>query len=308
MQKLKYLSLLVASLLASCLPTTQSDPLIVTTLFPQYSLTRSLAGDLIDVVFLLPPGADSHDYEPTPTQQIQLNRAEIVFYTSHEFEPWMDALEETANGSLIDLSSVVVLKDGEDEEVDPTHLGRFFAVNDHDHEVDPHYWLDPMNSLLMLEAIASALVTLLPEHTLLIQSRKVLLQEAFEDIVDIYEELVPENQELEIVFAGHNAFGYWETYDIHVLTPYPGFSSEVVPTAQSVIDFQNLMTSLASQILYISSTDNQAVIDALLENNPNITTAILFTLENISQVQRDEGVTYQELMLLNYEVLSLNEN
>ena len=307
MNKLKYLPLLVATLLASCLPTTQTDPLIVTTLFPQYSLTRSLAGDLIDVVFLLPPGADSHDYEPTPTQQIQLNRAKIVFYTSHEFEPWMDALEETATGSLIDLSSVVVLKDVE-EEANHSHLRPFFALDDHDHEVDPHYWLDPMNSLLMLEAIKTALITLLPEHSLLIQSRKVLLQEAFEDTLELYEGLVPANQELEIVFAGHNAFGYWEPYDIHVLTPYPGFSSDVVPTAQSVIDFQNLMTSLASQTLYISSTDNQAVIDALLENNPNITTAILSTLENISQMQREEGITYQELMLLNYEALSLNEN
>jgi ABC-type Zn uptake system ZnuABC Zn-binding protein ZnuA len=165
-----------------------------------------------------------------------------------------------------------------------------------------------MNSLLMLEAIESALITLLPEHTLLIQYRKVLLEEAFQDIIELYEALVPENQELEIVFAGHNAFGYWETYDIHVLTPYPGFSSEVVPTAQSIIDFQNLMASLASQILYISSTDNQAVIDALLESNPNLTTAILSTLENISQIQREEGITYQELLLLNYEALSLNEN
>lgn len=307
MQKLKYLPLLLASLLASCIPNTQTEPLVVTTLFPQYSLTRSLAGDLIDVVFLLPPGADSHDYEPTPTQQVQLNRAEIVFYTSHEFEPWMDALQETATGSLIDLSTVVLLKDiGEDP--NGAHARRWFALDDHDHEGDPHYWLDPMNSLLMLEAIESALITLLPEHTLLIQYRKVLLEEAFQDIIELYEALVPENQELEIVFAGHNAFGYWETYDIHVLTPYPGFSSEVVPTAQSIIDFQNLMASLASQILYISSTDNQAVIDALLESNPNLTTAILSTLENISQIQREEGITYQELLLLNYEALSLNEN
>lgn len=307
MKKIKSYGLFVATLLASCTPPTQTDPVIVTTLFPQYSLTRSLAGDLVDVVFLLPPGADPHDYEPTVSQRVQLNQAELVFYTSHEFEPWIDALEETATGSLIDLSSVVVLKDAE-EDHDHEHLRPLFAADDHDYESDPHYWLDPLNSLLMLDAIETALVTLLPEHTSLIQSRKALIESAFEDIRDLFDDFVDEGEERDIVFAGHNAFGYWENYDIHVLTPYPGFSTDVVPTAQSVIDFQNLMTSLGSDILYISSTDNQAVIDALLENNPNISTAVLSTLENISENQRNEAVTYQELMVLNYEALSLNEN
>jgi hypothetical protein len=93
-----------------------------------------------------------------------------------------------------------------------------------------------------------------------------------------------------------------------VLTPYPGFSSDVIPTAQSLIDFSRLMFELDTNILYISTTDNNAVIDALLEANPNLETEVLYTLENVSQSQFDSGTRYQELLMINYESLSKSEN
>ena len=40
---------------------------VVTTLFPQYDFTREIVGDKAEVTLLLPAGADSHSYEPTPS-------------------------------------------------------------------------------------------------------------------------------------------------------------------------------------------------------------------------------------------------
>ena len=39
---------------------------IVATLFPQYDFAKAIAGDKAEVTLLLPPGAESHNYEPTP--------------------------------------------------------------------------------------------------------------------------------------------------------------------------------------------------------------------------------------------------
>jgi hypothetical protein len=68
------------------------------------------------------------------------------------------------------------------------------------------------------------------------------------------------------------------------------------------------MFELDTNILYISTTDNNAVIDALLEANPNLETEVLYTLENVSQSQFDSGTRYQELLMINYESLSKSEN
>ncbi len=296
---------LMAFMITSCVLPTPSEPLLVATLFPQYSLASSLAGDLMEITWLIPAGVDPHDYEPTPNQRVNLNNADLVLFSSEVFEPWIHSIEDTVQGTLIDLSSYVSLLPTLTNDEIQTEVTS--SEEDHDHLGDPHFWVDPANGLIMLEIITEAIINLLPEHELLIESRKILIAEAFTDAISLYEELVMAEEELEIVFAGHNAFGYLTRYDIHVLTPYPGFSSEVVPTAQSIIDFNHLMASLETNLLYVSTTDNAAVTETLLESNPSLETTILFTMETISASQLQAGVTYQELLLLNYEAIAQSE-
>ena len=307
MKKFLYVaSGLFAFTLASCGPTQTDEKSIVATLFPQYSLADQLAGDLLNVEFLLPIGSDPHDFEPTPSQRVKLNNADLILFTSESFEVWIHDIEDSVKGNLLDLSTFVTLIEAEEHDHDHLLVAPKLA-GEHDDDHDPHYWIDPLNGLAMLETITDEILLLIPEHTLLIESRKLLIQEAFEDTVELYQDLVLEAEELDIVFAGHNAFAYLTNYDVHVLTPYPGFSTDVIPTAQSLIEFSELITELATNILYISSTDNNAVIESILEANPSIETELLYTLENVSQSQFESGIRYQELLMINYESISKSE-
>ncbi len=300
-------SALVAISLASCGDTTTDEKSLIATLFPQYSLAEQLAGDLLDVEFLLPVGSDPHDFEPTPSQRVKLNNADVVLFTSESFEQWIHSLEDTATGKLVDLSQVVTLIVAEEHDHDHLMTGPKFA-EDHDDAYDPHYWLDPSNALAMLEAIREEILLLVPEHTLLVESRHQLIKEALEDATELYRDLVDEGDELDVVFAGHNTFGYLINYDIHVLTPYSGFSTDVDPTPESLIKFSELIAELGTNILYVSSTDNNAVIESLLEAKDTLETEMLYTLENVSLAQLEAENTYQELLMLNYESLSQSEN
>lgn len=301
-------STLVAISLASCGGTTTEEKSLIATLFPQYSLAEQLAGDLLNVEFLLPVGSDPHDFEPTPSQRVNLNNADVVLFTSESFEGWMHALEDTATGKLVDLSQVMTLIEAKAHDDDHALTGPKFAEHHDEDAYDPHYWLDASNALAMLEAIGEEILLLVPEHTLLVESRQQLIKEALEDATELYQDLVDEGDELDVVFAGHNTFGYLTNYDVHVLTPYPGFSTNVIPTAQSLIEFSGLIAELATNILYVSSTDNNAVIESLLEANPTLETQMLYTLENVSLAQLQAETTYQELLMLNYESLSQSEN
>lgn len=301
-------STLVAISLASCGGATTEEKSLIATLFPQYSLAEQLAGDLLDVEFLLPVGSDPHDFEPTPSQRVNLNNADVVLFTSESFEQWIHSLEDTATGKLVDLSQVVTLIEAVEHDHDHLMTGPKFAEDHDDDAYDPHYWLDPLNGLAMLEAISEEILLLVPEHTLLVESRKLLIQEALEDTIELYQALVQEGEELDVVFAGHNAFAYLTNYDVHVLTPYSGFSTDVIPTAQSLIEFSDLITELGTNVLYVSSSDNNAVIESLMDANPLLETQLLYTLENVSQSQVDSDIRYQELLMINYESLSHSEN
>ena len=301
-------STLVAISLVSCGGTTTEEKSLIATLFPQYSLAEQLAGDLLDVEFLLPVGSDPHDFEPTPSQRVNLNNADVVLFTSESFEQWIHSLEDTATGKLVDLSQVVTLIEAVEHDHDLLMTGPKFAEDHVDDGFDPHYWLDPLNGLAMLEAISEEILLLVPEHTSLVESRKLLIQEALEDTIELYQELVLEGEELDVVFAGHNAFAYLTNYDVHVLTPYSGFSTDVIPTAQSLIEFSQLISDLGTNVLYVSSSDNNAVIESLMDANPLLETQLLYTLENVSQSQFDSAIRYQELLMINYESLSHSEN
>lgn len=79
---------------------------VITTLFPQYDFTRQIAGDLVEVEFLLPPGTSAHAYEPTPATVVRILEADLLIYTGDGMEPWVDTLIKSSSNDLtiLDLS------------------------------------------------------------------------------------------------------------------------------------------------------------------------------------------------------------
>lgn len=87
------LFLLLFSLTACQTPSSNNEkPLIVTTLFPQFDVARTLAGDLADVRLILPPGVDAHTFEPTPRMISDILNADLLIQTSDRMEPWVNRL------------------------------------------------------------------------------------------------------------------------------------------------------------------------------------------------------------------------
>ncbi len=124
---------------------------VVATLFPQYDFARQIAGARADVTLLLPPGVESHAYEPTPADIIRINQADVFLYTGAYMEPWAQKLIEGLDGDVqvVDVSAHVPL-----EEESHDHEG-------HDHDghggFDPHIWTNPQNAKVMVDNIAAAL-------------------------------------------------------------------------------------------------------------------------------------------------------
>ena len=53
---------------------------VVATVFPAYDFARSAGGDLAEVELLLPPGAESHSYEPTPADILAVQECDLFLY------------------------------------------------------------------------------------------------------------------------------------------------------------------------------------------------------------------------------------
>ena len=112
--------------LVSCKQNTQSDKIkIVTTIFPAYSFTKEIVGDLCDVEVVLKPGQDSHNYDPSVSTVISIRNADMFIYTCDEMETWATKLISTLNKNTVVMA-------GKGIELEVVHE----EEHDHDHPVD----------------------------------------------------------------------------------------------------------------------------------------------------------------------------
>ena len=88
-------AMVLAALLSGCGSTNwQSDGQIhvVTTLFCYYDFAREIIGDTpgIQLKLLLSPGMESHSFEPTPSDIVAIQHADVFLYNGGHMESWVD--------------------------------------------------------------------------------------------------------------------------------------------------------------------------------------------------------------------------
>ncbi|MDR2178477.1 MAG: zinc ABC transporter substrate-binding protein, partial [Treponema sp.] len=103
---------------------------VVTTIFPPYDFVRAIAGDKAALTMLLPPGAESHSFEPTPQDIIKVQNCDVFIYVGGESDAWVETILESMDTggmeiiTLMDCVEVVeeVIVEGmQDEEEGHSH-------------------------------------------------------------------------------------------------------------------------------------------------------------------------------------------
>jgi zinc transport system substrate-binding protein len=63
---------------------------VIATIFAPYDFVRAIAGDRVNLTMLLPPGAESHSFEPTPRDIIAIQKSKLFLYIGGESDAWVD--------------------------------------------------------------------------------------------------------------------------------------------------------------------------------------------------------------------------
>jgi len=156
------LYILLSTLALSCHPPREvgEKPVISVSILPQEYFLKQLAGELVYVNVLIPPGASPATYEPTVAQLGKLEQSTSYFRIGHVgFEQsWMDKLKSVnPEMDIVDLSQGVELSH-EMEEVNESHHG-------HSHGgTDPHIWLSVANARIIARNIYRELLPMFPDQ------------------------------------------------------------------------------------------------------------------------------------------------
>lgn len=72
---------------------------VVCTLFVPYDFVREIAGDKVDLTLLLPPGMESHSYDPTPADMKAVGNADLLIRVGENMETWSAKLFDKSTGA-----------------------------------------------------------------------------------------------------------------------------------------------------------------------------------------------------------------
>ncbi|MBE7022663.1 MAG: zinc ABC transporter substrate-binding protein [Ruminococcaceae bacterium] len=267
---------------------TQSDKLqIVTTLFPQYDFARQIAGDLADVHLLLPPGAESHSYEPTPQDVIAINNADLFIYTGELMEAWVSPLLESLEGDPM----VLDLSEG---------LDVLVSHAEHNHDADPHIFTSPRRALQLAQRIQDALCQIDPENASTYLDRGLNYRTQLKELDDRLQQIADNAKRKKLVFGGRFAFLYLvEEYGLSYAAAYDSCSSESEPSAADIAAIIEIVRAEQIPVVYYEELADPRTARLIAEET-GAKLLLLHSCHNISKDELARGETYVSLMQTNF--------
>lgn len=275
---------------------------IVATLFPQYDFAREIAGDKAEVVMLLPPGIDSHSFDPSMKDAGKISDADLFIYTGDVMESWALPFAENAPKScvILDVS----------KNVTPICLDENHDYNDHDdHDhsrslnVDPHIFASPKNAMIIVEDILDSLVKIDPENA---DYYKENAEEYIENLSKLdadITECVNGSRLDTIYFGGKFALRYFaKDYGLSFVTLYDSCSESAEPDPKTVTRMVSEMNEKSVKIIfYPELSDDKSA--AGIAQGTKAKNAVFHSCHNLSKEDFEKGKTYISIMYENLAVL-----
>ncbi|WP_434064601.1 metal ABC transporter substrate-binding protein [Symbiopectobacterium purcellii] len=144
------LALFAAFTLAS--PANAKDKLkVVTTFTIIQDIAQNIAGEAAIVESITKPGAEIHDYQPTPRDIVKAQSADLILWNGLNLERWFSRFFE----NIKDVPAITVT-----EGITPLPI-REGAYNGNP---NPHAWMSPSNALIYVENIRKGLVQYDPDN------------------------------------------------------------------------------------------------------------------------------------------------
>lgn len=300
-------------LLTACgpsLPPEDSGRLqIVATVFPAYDFARSAAGELADVTLLLPPGAESHSYEPTPADILRVQRCDLFIYLGGESDAWVDTILSAIQPQGETLRMIDCVDLLEEETVEGMQGGRGHDHGeDHDHlgeviGMDEHIWTAPRNAAAVTRTIGERLAALDPAHAgdyaAGAESYALELEALDWEFAAFFDHL-PDRT---IVFGDRFPLLYFaEAYDLDYYAAFPGCGAQTEPSAATVAFLTEKVREEQLPAVWYIEFSNHLVADSIAEA-AGVETAQFHTCHNVSRADLEAGATYLSLMQANLETL-----
>jgi ABC-type Zn uptake system ZnuABC Zn-binding protein ZnuA len=279
----------------------ERDPLkAVATFSILGDLVRNVGGEAIELTTIVQPGADAHNFEPTPQDADALAEADVVFANGWEFEPWLDDLYD-ASGSD---ATIVTVTDGITPLAAGAHEHDGDAGQDDEQEHgsnDPHVWHDVALAMTMVEAIRTGLVAADPVDAAVFEAnaQAYLAQlRALDDFVVAEVAKLPEDRRK--LVTSHDTFAYFAArYGFEIVgTAFGSVTTEGAdPSAEEISALVDEIAAAGVPAIFAENVSNPALMESIAAEAGVVLAPTLYT-DALGESGSD-GDTYEKMIRAN---------
>jgi zinc transport system substrate-binding protein len=290
---LKSILLAATAIALSAVPALAEVPRVVASIKPIHALVASVMGDLGTPDLIVEGAASPHAYSLKPSNAAALEAADLVFWTGHGMELFLEEAITTLapKATIVELADspgITLLPpreggafeghdhDGDgvpdeesDDHVDHDHEAE--GHEDHDHEGhdhaeerDMHFFLDPANAAVTVDAIAAALSAADPEDAATYAANAAATKADLAALTtEVTARLAPVKTRPVVVF--HDAYQYFENrFGLNVagsITVNP----ENAPGAARIAEIRAKLGELDTACVFAEPQFDKRVVDVLTE-------------------------------------------
>ena len=278
---------------------------VITTIFPAYDFARQVFGDSADVKMLLKPGQESHSYDPSAKDIVEISGCDLFIYNGGESDQWVESVLKSApDVSTFRMTDAVSLLEEEVTEGMQEHDHEEGSGDHDEEEYDEHVWTSPANSAKIVRALGNAAAEQFPELSEQLAANAGDYAGKIDELDGKFAELL-DGEERYFIFGDRFPLLYFfRRYGLNYYAAFPGCGSETEPSARTMTFLlDKLKQEDAVPAVFCIELSSRRLADVLAEDS-GLQTVEFHTCHNISQDDFNSGATYLTLMQRNYNALS----
>lgn len=278
---------------------------VVCTLFVPYDFVREIAGDKVDLTLLLPPGMESHSYDPTPADMKAVGNADLLIRVGENMETWSAKLFDKSTGAkaYLDIASEMGLRLA-------AHEHEHGHEHEHEHEreaeqglVDAHIWTDPVYAQGMVKVIADALCRLDGSNAEFYKSNSEKYIKKLKALDSGFRDAVKNGKRDTVVFSGRFAFrNFTERYSLKFVSALDACADNSEPGARTVAKIVDTVRDEKIPVIFYEELTEPRTAEIIC-GETGCAMRLFHSCHNVSRDEFEAGVGYLSLMNGNLENL-----
>lgn len=268
----------VASAVA-CASAETSAPSVVAETSYLADIVHNVAGDRMKVESLLPLGTDPHSFDPTPRDAAKISKARAIVINSPGFEPPVDTLIAGAGTEGLAVIDAAKGLAGEN--------------------VDPHFWLDPVDVITYVENIREGLTAIDPEGADEYAANAVAYEQqlrALDSWTTGRVATIPASRRL--LVTNHESFGHFaERYGFKVVgTVFPTAGGEGAPSAKALGTLIDDIRATGAPAIFLETGSNADLAEQVARE-----TGVTVVTDLYTHSLAEDAPTYLDMMRWNVD-------